>query len=384
MNILIVRTVPGEIKYSLGTYNEQYIGLARALVAKGHHCDIICSSDDGKEKVKIIPTESGIDIKLYCVKATIILKNAILHFDPGMFDSYDVIQAIEYNQIYTWYLASKCKGKYIVYHGPYYSSFNRRYNLMARFFDMFFLRRYIKNNTAFITKSKMAERYLKDKGITNVSSVGVGLDIKSLEPNRNSVMHSELEDKMLRTDSTCMLLYIGRIEPRRNTLFLLDVLKELRDRGNNTYLTIVGKGPDEYVNTFFTRVSEYGLDDYVLYESILEQKYLVEIYKKADIFLLPTRYDIYGMVLLESMYYGLPTISSPCGGAEMMINSWNNGVIINDFNAHTWSDTVIKIMEEKDAINTMGSLATKTIVDGFTWDAISDRILENYYHVIGK
>lgn len=382
MRVMIVRTVPGEIKYSLGTYNEQYIGLARALVAKGHQCDIICSSDDGKEMTKIIPVENGKEIKLYCVKATIFLKNAILHFNHAILNDYDIIQAIEYNQLYTWYLAKKCKNRIIIYHGPYYSAFNKRYNIMARFFDLFFLNRYIRNNTAFITKSKLAEDYLRSKGIKNVSSVGVGLDVKSLEPMSDLSLHSDIGHKMECMNADHMMLYIGRIEPRRNSFFLIDILKEIRDRGKNVCLTVVGKGSGEYVKSFFAKVAENNLNKYIIYEPELEQKILREVYGNADVFLLPTNYDIYGMVLLESMYYGLPTITSPCGGAQMMIQNWNNGVVIDEFDVHTWCDSILKVLSEKEIADKMGCHAHRKIVEEYTWNAVGEKIVKQYKKVV--
>ena len=382
MKIVIVRTVPGEIKYTKGTYNEQYIGLARALILKGHQCDIICSSDNGQEKTRVIPVENGKQINLLCVKATVILKNAILHFDHSIFNNYDIIQAIEYNQIYTWYLAGKYKNKCIVYHGPYYSSFNKRYNLMAKYFDMFFLRRYIKNNTAFITKSRMAEDYLRKKGLKNVTSVGVGLDVKSLEPANETILHSEIGKKMDNFNVDNMLLYIGRIEPRRNSLFLIDILKEMRERGANVGLVVIGKGSDEYVNRFFSKIKEYNLGQYILYEPQLEQKYLAEIYGKADVFVLPTYYDIYGMVLLESMYYGLPTITSPCGGSEMMIENWVNGVVMDGFEVAIWSDAVSRILNNKEEAVKMGHQAHQTIEEGYTWDILEQKFIAQYEKIV--
>lgn len=384
MKVIIVRTVPGEIKYSLGTYNEQYIGLARALIAKGHQCDIICSSDDGQERTRIIPVEGGNVIKLYCVKATIVMKNAILHFDFSILNDYDIVQTIEYNQLYTWYLAGKCKNKNIIYHGPYYSTFNKRYNLMARFFDLFFLKRYIKNNTTFITKSKLAEEYLRNKGIKNVTSVGVGLDIKSLQPTNEMILHSELGKKMECMDADHMMLYIGRIEPRRNSLFLIDILKKLREQGENVCLTVVGTGTEDYVKSFFQKVAEYNLNNYILYEPKLEQKFLAEIYGNADLFLLPTNYDIYGMVLLESMYYGLPTISSSCGGAQMMIQNWNNGVVIDGFDVSVWCDSILHILSNKDIADKMGRQAHKKIIEEFTWNSVGEKMLEQYRTMLEK
>ena len=373
MRILIVRTVPGEILLSKITYNEQYIGLARALIKAGHQCDIICGEENGVRTEKVY-VENDNFIKIYFVKATTILKNNILHFD--------IIQAIEYNQIYTWHLAKECNGKYIVYHGPYYNKFNKRYNIMAKAFDMLFTRRYIKLKTSFITKSEYAADYLKKKGIKNVHSVGVGIDIQSF--NREIDLYDPFYDKIKSFNVDLKLLYIGRIEPRRNSLFLLKVLKSVRDHGCNAGLIIIGKGNNEYLNNLKNEAHNLNLDNFILYKSALEQKFLPEIYRLSDFFLLPTIYDIYGMVILEAMYFGIPLISAPCGGTQMMIKSGENGIVIDNFDEIEWSDNIIRLSNDRNKCDNMARLAQNTVMSRFTWDALVDKILMSYKDAITK
>lgn len=52
------------------------------------------------------------------------------------------------------------------------------------------------------------------------------------------------------------------------------------------------------------------------------------VYQSCDAFSLPTRYEIFGMVLLEAMYYGLPTFTTYNGGSSTLMNQ-ENGIIIN-------------------------------------------------------
>lgn len=375
MKILIVKDVPGEIKALRMTYNIQELGLAVALRKLGHECDVMSISD----KNQFSKNEISIDnqkITIYSVKAFIALKNGWLKGVDEIFDRYDILHVCEYNQIFTWYLAKKYQHKMICYHGPYYCDFNHNYNKMAKVFDMFFVDRYRKLNTCFITKSGLAKKYLNSKGLNNVHSVGVGLSTSFL----HNITNEELPELTPIKELTCLkLLYIGVIEPRRNSLFLLDILKELKKKGVNFKLIMIGRYKNEaYKKVFNARVHELELSDNIYYIPRVEQKYLSQVYANTDIFLLPTIYDIYGMVLLESMYFGMSTITSINGGSNMMIDDGINGFIIPKFDAKVWADKVIELSEDKKYCEKIGDAAHKTIIEKFTWDKLASKFIDIY------
>lgn len=375
MKILIVKDVPGEIKALRMTYNIQELGLAVALRKLGHECDVMSISD----KNQFSKNEISIDnqkITIYSVKAFVALKNGWLKGVDEIFDRYDILHVCEYNQIFTWYLAKKYQHKMICYHGPYYCDFNHNYNKMAKVFDMFFVDRYRKLNTCFITKSGLAKKYLNSKGLNNVHSVGVGLSTSFL----HNITNEELPELTPIKELTCLkLLYIGVIEPRRNSLFLLDILKELKKKGVNFKLIMIGRYKNEaYKKVFNARVHELELSDNIYYIPRVEQKYLSQVYANTDIFLLPTIYDIYGMVLLESMYFGMSTITSINGGSNMMIDDGINGFIIPKFDAKVWADKVIELSEDKKYCEKIGDAAHKTIIEKFTWDKLASKFIDIY------
>lgn len=376
MKILIVKDVPGEINVQNMTYNIQEIGLAVALRKKGHECDVMSISDDGvfHEQHTIIEEQ---DITVYSVEGFVVFKNG--WFKKNVYpilDRYDIIQACEYNQMFTRHLAKRYKDKMVCYHGPYYCKFNKNYNLMAKLFDLFFVKRYIKHNTPFITKSKLAADYLKRKGINNVTSMGVGLNTSFLSTKSDETTHEVESIKKL---NGVKLLYIGVNEPRRNSLFLLDIMWKLKHKGLNFNFVIIGRFcNDEYKKEFFSKVERLGLSDKITYIPRLEQKYLSKVYKECDMFLLPTIYDIYGMVLLEAMYFGIPTITTVNGGSNMMIEDGKNGYVINEFDAKKWADLIYVTVNDKQKCMNIRACAHKTIVNNFTWDCLADRFIEVY------
>lgn len=382
MKILIVKDFPGEIKVEKMTYNIQEIGLAVELRKKGYECDVMSIADDGHYREREVKID-GVSFTLYSAKATVLLKNGWLRGVYSIFDRYDIIHICEYNQVYTWHIAKKYKNKMVCYHGPYYSSFNHHYNLMAKFFDMFFVNRYRKLNTCFITKSILAKDYLESKGLKNVHPVGVGLSTSFLESNTNEELIPEIEN--IKKFDSFKLLYIGVLEPRRNSLFLLDIVKKLADDGLKFKMILIGRyKDDEYKREFEDKINNLSISDYIYYIPRLEQKYLKEVYKQSDIFLFPSIYDIYGMVLLESMYFSVPTITSLNGGSSMMVKNNENGIIIDDFDTGAWVDTTKKLLLDNAKRKQIGESAHKTIEDNFTWDALADKFIEIYKSKLGR
>jgi glycosyltransferase involved in cell wall biosynthesis len=379
MKILVIKDVPGEIKAQKMTYNIQEIGLAVALRKKGHECDVMCVSDDGQYHEQHIDVERQ-QLTIFSMKAFVTLKNGWLKEADDIIGRYDIIQACEYNQMYTWHLAKKYRGKMVCYHGPYYCDFNHNYNRMAKVFDTLFLGRYIKLNTPFITKSDLAADYLRKKGLNNVNAIGVGLSPTLLVSAEDSVLQ---ELKAIEDIKGLKLLYIGAIEPRRNALFLLDILKSLKDDGIEVTLVLIGKYKDvDYQSQFVTAIKEYNLKDAIFYIPRVEQKYLGYVYKNCDIFLLPTIYDIYGMVLLEAMYYGIPTLTTVNGGSNMMLKDGENGYVFGNFNLKSWTDRIKKLATDKHLSEEIGGKAHDTIVNEFTWDALADKFIEEYKNIL--
>ncbi len=361
------------------TYNIQEIGLAVALRKKGHECDVMCVSDDNKYHEQHVEVE-GYSLTIYSVKAYVVLKNGWLRNIDDIIRHYDIIQVCEYNQIYTWHLAKKYRKKMFCYHGPYYCDFNHNYNRMAKVFDMLFVGRYRKLKTPFITKSRLAEDYLRNKGINNVTAIGVGLSPSLLESAADEVMP---ELKAIEDINGLKLLYIGAIEPRRNALFLLDVMARLIIDGVDVTLVLIGKYKNvDYQIQFENNINEYGLKDHIYYIPRVEQKYLGYVYRHCDIFLLPTLYDIYGMVLLEAMYFGIPTLTTLNGGSNMMIKDGENGYVLQNFDLQSWNERIKKLAADKQLSKKVGKKAHDTIINEFTWDALVDKFIEEYKNIL--
>lgn len=378
MRILIIRNYPSYMAVVNNTYNIQEVGLAKALVRKGHVCDIVFWTDKQKETVEI-PVSGGGIIHVFYRHGKTKLKNTIFSDCSDLFDQYDVLQPCEYNQMQAWLLAKNQPNKTIIYHGPYYNTFNKRYNLMCKVFDLVFMKGYIKQGTKFLVKSNLAKEFLVGKGIQafNVGVVGVGIDAEMLS-STNDTCQEEMFLKMKEDTDSLKVLYVGRIEERRNIPFVFDVFNHLLHQYPKAKLYMIGTGDSNYVSQVFDYAKKLGIADYIIWQDKMEQKYLSQVYYLSDFFLLPTEYEIFGMVLLEAMYYKNVVLTTRNGGSSTLIENGIDGFILEDMEAAKWAACMKEICENKDRMREIQSNASLKIKSNFTWDILADRFIEQY------
>lgn len=366
------------------TYNIQEVGLAKALVRKGHHCDIIFWTDKEEETVDV-PVDKVGTVHVFYRRGKTMLKNTVYLDCNELFEQYDILQPCEYNQMQAWLLAKKYPEKTIVYHGPYYSPFNKRYNLMCKAFDAIFLKKYIKQNTQFIVKSNLAKKFLVDKGIeqSNVHTVGVGIDTQMLVSNR-VVCNDEIYQKMDADKDAIKLLYVGRFEERRNIRFIIDVLQKVQMQNDKVKLYMIGTGEKEYVQSCFSYINELGLKDKVIWQEKMEQKFLSGIYQMADFFVLPTEYEIFGMVLLEAMYYKTVVLTTQNGGSSTVMCNGKNGYIVQTKDPRKWASVITDTYKDRGRMKMIQNNAHEVIEKKYTWDMVSERFLIQYNKLLEK
>lgn len=379
MKILVIRTFPDLL--DLNSYNVQEIGLARALVVKGHQCDVVLYGGrecDREETYSFLQDGKKYSFLIYWLKGYAVFKNGFMPSVKKLIENYDLIQVHEYDQILSWKLYSNPHKPTVIYHGPYYHPYARGYNFKCKVFDLLFLGRKNYDNVVAITKSKLAADFLKEKGFDHVFPVGVGI-------NTDNFHLSELKDGGIlppKKKNQFRLLYVGKIEERRNVYFLIEVFRNLRQDYSNVQLILIGDGEKEYKKTFLNSIRKELEDQTIVYKSKATQAELAGIYQESNIFLFTSNYEIFGMVLLEAMYFGLPVISTLNGGSSMLIKDDENGYILKEFDVTKWSEKLSILLEDRVKLQNMGRCAKKTIESEFTWENLTDKFESAYQQAI--
>lgn len=378
MKILLVRTSSAENTIFKNIYNEQEVGLAKSLTKLGYECGIVYYAKKGNSSEQEIEV-NGRKIKIYNIEGKEFCKSAIYNkIIYDLCEKYDIIQVYECDKIMTWLINSKYSYKTIIYHGPYKASFTWKHNLYAKAFYKIFLKKKNYFNANIITKNYLAEEDLKKIGFKNVRTIGVGLDISKFTDKTDKKNNNMEFFNKLKKENT-NLLYIGKIEPRRNIKFLIDILSKLIKENDNTKLVLVGNGNLQYVKKMYLYARKRKVLNNIIYEKSINHSDIQTLYEKCDMFLLPTQYEIFGMVLLEAMYFGVPVITTYNGGSSVLIDNKKNGFIEN-IDVEKWCSIIKNNINNKD----IKENAKLTIEKNFTWDKLSKRFINIYKETIEK
>lgn len=156
------------------------------------------------------------------------------------------------------------------------------------------------------------------------------------------------------------------------------MLAEVRKSDPDACLYIIGGGDAEYLDSVKAAIGEKGLERCVFWQKKAPQYQMKGVYQQADLFLLPTEYEIFGMVLLEAMFFRRVVLTTPNGGADMLLRSGENGLVLEKSDPARWAKALLDTAADPEKKARMEQVAYETVIHENTWDALADRFLAVY------
>ncbi len=169
--------------------------------------------------------------------------------------------------------------------------------------------------------------------------------------------------------------FIGRFEPQKNPLFLIDIMGEIRKRQENAQFVIIGAGGLEH--KMKVRIKEVGIEDSMAWLGRRED--IQQFYNAFDAFLLPSIYEGLPVVGLESQSAGLPMFFSTAITPEAA--ACELGVFIPlEAGAAKWAEKIIPIVEKNMPIRR--SYAEEVALAGFDSRTEAKRMQKFYENAL--
>jgi D-inositol-3-phosphate glycosyltransferase len=175
-----------------------------------------------------------------------------------------------------------------------------------------------------------------------------------------------------------MLLFVGRLQSLKGVDLALETLIELRRRGRNALLAIIGgpSGTDgrETLARLHERVAQAGVIDHVSFVAPQAHQLLSSWMRAADVTLVPSRSESFGLVALESSGCGTPVVASDVGGLKTLVEPGVNGFLIETRDPSVWADAVEVTLdlEHSTAMSTSAVLLAR----GYTWKKAAESLVE--------
>lgn len=370
-HLVILRSY-GDI-LDLNNYNCQEIGLAKALMKRGLRVTILMPERDNKNvtirtsngnlMIAHIPIKWSIHAR-YCWFSQ--FEHRIEQLQPTILQVHDMDLLMTWRAV-RW--AKKSKIPCVLIQGPYDKWKKPLFRQLNELYNLTFGKYIIKNVTRIGVKTALASSYLSQYSKCVTSPIIIGLDCNNFDGATIIDWRSKLQ-----IVNKKILLYVGSLQPRRNPLFLIDVVKKLPD---DYVLILVGGGIQE--KDVLNKISEEKLQERCIMLGRREQLELPSIYAASDCFLLASDYEILGMVIMEAMYYGVPVISTKTTGADFIINNGKDGIIVDNIDAETWANIIVSLLSDEKRYKRISEAGRKKILNKFLWDKTCEGFLNLYF-----
>lgn len=212
----------------------------------------------------------------------------------------------------------------------------------------------------------------------NVNIVPCGVNLNLFHPvNRTAARH-----KVGLAPDKKVILYVGRFDPLKGMDRLLRAAARLKQE--NSFKLVIAGGDDRdqpEMKKLIEKCYQLGLQDSVVFSGRVKQEDLPFYYSAADITVMPSYHESFGLVALESMACGTPVMAGDVGGLNQIIGHGKTGYLIEEDFTSSLIYRLKQLFNEKGA----GLLPASTIrasISCYSWSRIADQIIGVYRELI--
>ena len=157
-------------------------------------------------------------------------------------------------------------------------------------------------------------------------------------------------------------------------------LAKLKARQHSFKLLIAGKGN---LRKYTQMAREANIADEVVFTGMLSKEKLIRLYLAGDMYIMLSKFDTFGMVVLEAMAAGLPVIISSNVGAKDLVQEGENGFIISDTSDADYIAAKIALLLDENIRRQMAEAAYQTAAQN-TWDDVTKKYAAIYENLLAE
>lgn len=173
-----------------------------------------------------------------------------------------------------------------------------------------------------------------------------------------------------------VILYVGKLEPRKGYEDLIRAAREVLTVVPRARFLFAGHGEVEEAQAL---AHSLQLSDSIECLGWVTREQLPELLNRAAVFCLPSYNEGVPMAILEAMSYGLPVVATPVGGIPDLIQSGENGILVEPGDRAGFSRAIIRLLENEQGIRgRLGAAARETVLKSCGIESVSALLSDVY------
>ncbi|MBE5822322.1 MAG: glycosyltransferase family 4 protein [Clostridiales bacterium] len=182
-------------------------------------------------------------------------------------------------------------------------------------------------------------------------------------------------------DNEKIIFFAGRLVPEKGVQVLFDAFMKVKYHYNDVKIVIAGKGA--FMDELKQKANDLGISDKVYFTGLLNDKQITKMYKCIDVAVFPSTYEPFGIVALEGMLSGTPTVVSDTGGLNEIVKHGVDGMKSYAGNANSLADSILEILFNQELAKQISKSAINKVKANYNWDLITDKTVKIYEKTIG-
>ena len=229
-------------------------------------------------------------------------------------------------------------------------------------------------------------RFLYRNGKNNIVIIPPGVDVGHFYP----IAPDEAKQFIGLKPEDRMVLFVGRIEPLKGVDTLIRAMSCIRsvDAARPVHLAIIGGDPGVSPREMSAEMArlqklcdDLCMGGMVVFLGKRGQDTLPYYYSAAEVLVMPSLYESFGMVALEAMACGAPVIASQVGGLAYLVRDGETGFTIPDNDPDALCEKLTLLLGNPDLRSTMG-LRAVTHARDYAWERIAAQIVDVYQELV--
>jgi D-inositol-3-phosphate glycosyltransferase len=177
------------------------------------------------------------------------------------------------------------------------------------------------------------------------------------------------------------ILFVGRLEPLKGLDILLRAVASLENSGAISLNVVGGDENSEEKQRLQELARRMKLTKSVRFIGSVSQSELPVHYAAADICVLPSHYESFGLAALEAAACGRPVVASEVGGLPVIVQNGSTGFLVPPKQSDIMAERLCELLDDDMLRSRMGS-AARTHAETLGWDRSTDSLLERYRELV--
>jgi D-inositol-3-phosphate glycosyltransferase len=188
-----------------------------------------------------------------------------------------------------------------------------------------------------------------------------------------------------------VVLFVGRIQPPKGLDIAVAALAKLPEQvaaGEGLPQLVVVGGPsgpagDAELDRVGTVAAELGVTNRVRLLDRQPHAHLAAFYRAADVLVMPSRSESFGLVAAEAQACGLPVVAAAVGGLRFVVSDGTSGLLVEGHDPAGYADAIVSVLDQPELAARLSAGAIQH-AEQFSWTATAERLLELYSGISGR